>query len=110
MNDQDIDPFDNMDEPEIFFDGDSPRRALPDLDLTQYTEEEFRLHYKATKQQYVQIRKSVETLKETSDSLSDGGPFEVDPDLLDNMNYLIQDLNDLLEQMHLAAEWEREKQ
>ena len=48
-----------MDEPEIIFTSDEPTtsRATP-LDLTEYTEAEFRLHYKATKRQYGGLRKS----------------------------------------------------
>jgi hypothetical protein len=99
-----------MDEPEIIFTSDEPTtsRATP-LDLTEYTEAEFRLHYKATKRQYGGLRKSLEVLAQTYRALKEPGPLEIDPDLLSNIEYMMEDFTEILEQMHLAAEWEKEK-
>ena len=101
-----------MEEPEIIFSGEGEGPTLspsPDLDLDQYTEEEFRLHYKSTKSQYLCLRDSIKQLTKTYRELEQPGPLEMDPDVLNNIEYLIQDFTDLLEQMHLAAEWEKDK-
>ena len=98
-----------MEEPDIHFAGEGTLATPPpDLDLDQYTEDEFRLHYKATKKQYAGLVNSIKSLTETYRLLEDPGPIEIDYDILNNIELLIQDFVDLLDQMHLAAEWERE--
>jgi len=99
-----------MNEPDIIFDDEGGEDlAPPKLDLTQYTEDEFRLHYKSTKKQYSLLRQAISVLSELARNLAEPGPLDIDPEMVDNANYLVSDFADLLEQMHLAAEWERDK-
>jgi hypothetical protein len=95
-------------EPDIFFSGDGIKIAQPTLDLSQYTEEEFRLHYKGTKKQYTSLIEGIQKLADVHAALSENGPLEIDSDIITNIEYLVQDFVDVLEQMHLAAEWEKE--
>lgn len=79
------------------------------IDLEQLSDDDFITKYKATKRQYKLIIRSLKVLTELHESLREPGPLEIDPDIIEGIVYLVEDLSELMDQMELAASWAEDK-
>ena len=77
-------------------------------DYENLNEEDFQERYKATKRQFKAILNALKALHEAGDALAEEGPMEMNYEIVDATRYLIDDYENLLEQMSMAAYWQKE--
>jgi len=79
------------------------------FDLENLSDDDFQERYKATKRQFKAIVAALKTLHEVGESLAEeGGPADINYEIIDATRYLIDDYEQLLEQMSMAAYWQKE--
>src|ERR1700733_6576747 len=99
-----------MNEHDIFSDSSpvNPEIVQAKKDLLDLSEDDFHAKYKSTKKLFNSLIRSLEVLAETYEALQEPQPLEVDPEIADNVEYLMEDFTSLMEQMHMAAYWQGE--